>query len=218
MELLNSIEWYITKMNNAQAALLVTPPPADIEYLRFNHGIYIESIFSLIDYMHDNKHSINEDIKKVIGGTFFYFRTLRNSIVHRGFDLSTRGTVINGNVRVLTPDNVVHKGELLPVPAESLLLKATMLLDVVMRLMIILKLNDLGVLDEKDIDEDAEFKCLCSSIEKNDFIPIFAKEIFMNNKEEIKKNLNFSRINNDRLTNLRNKLSPVDTLTSLSTI
>ncbi|WET16421.1 hypothetical protein [Yersinia intermedia] len=218
MELLNSIDWYLTKINNAQAALLETPPPADIEYLRFNHGVYIESIFSLIDYMDDNKNSISYDIKITIGSNFFYFRTLRNLIVHRGFDLSTRGTVVNGNTRVLTPDNVVYKGVLLQKPIEPLLLKATMLLDIVMRSMLILKLNSLGALDEKEIDEDAEFKKHCSFIENDNHIPLFVKEIYMQNIEEIKRNFIFTEINRDGINKLKDKLSPDNTLLSLSKI
>ncbi|MBJ8742640.1 hypothetical protein I5370_21715 [Citrobacter sp. FDAARGOS_156] len=218
MELLNSIDWYLTKINNAQTALLVTPPPADIEHLRFNHGVYIESIFSLIDYMYDNNNSISENIKRTIGSNFFYFRTLRNSIVHRGFDLSTRGIVVNGNTRVLTPDNVVQKGVLLSAPSEPLLLKATMQLDVVMRTMLIIKLNDIGALEEKEIDEDAEFKKHCSLIENDNHIPLFAKEMFMQNIEEMKKRLNFTEANKDKLNKLKEKLSPINTLISISRI
>lgn len=218
MELLNSIDWYLTKINNAQAALLETPPPAYIEHLRFNHGVYIESIFSLIDYMKDNNNCIQEDIKITIGSNLFYFRTLRNSIVHRGFDLSTRGTVVNGNTRVLTPDNVVDKGVLLPTPVEPLLLKATMQLDIVMRSMLILKLNSLGALDEKEIDEDVEFKKHCSLIENDNYIPLFVKEMYMKNIEEIKRSLNFTEINKDRINKLKDKLSPVNTLMSFSKI
>lgn len=218
MELLNSIDWYLTKINNAQTALLETSPPANIEHLRFNHGVYIESIFSLIDYMKDNNNCIQEDIKITIGSNLFYFRTLRNSIVHRGFDLSTRGTVVNGNTRVLTPDNVVDKGVLLPTPVEPLLLKATMQLDIVMRSMLILKLNSLGALDEKEIDEDVEFKKHCSLIENDNYIPLFVKEMYMKNIEEIKRSLNFTEINRDRINKLKDKLSPVNTLMSFSKI
>lgn len=218
MELLNSIDWYLTKINNAQTALLETPPPSEIEYLRFNHGVYIESIFSLIDYMGDNKNSISEDIKITIGSTLFYFRTLRNLIVHRGFDLSTRGTVVNGNARVLTPDNVVYKGELLPTPVEPLLLKATMLLDIVMRSMLILKLKSIGALDEKEIDEELEFKKHCSFIENDNYIPLFVKEMYMQNIEEIKKSLNFKEINKSRINKLKDNLSPANTLVLLARI
>lgn len=218
MELLNSIDWYLTKINNAQAALLETPPPANIEHLRFNHGVYIESIFSLIDYMKDNNNCIQEDIKITIGSNLFYFRTLRNAIVHRGFDLSTRGTVVNGNTRVLTPDNVIDKGALLPTPVEPLLLKATMQLDIVMRSMLILKLNSLGALDEKEIDEDIEFKKHCSLIENDNYIPLFVKEMYMKNIEEIKRSLNFTEINRDRINKLKDKLSPVNTFISFSKI
>lgn len=212
MELLNSIDWYLTKINNAQAALLDTPPPADIDYLRFNHGIYIESIFSLIDYMQDNNSCIIDDIKLNIGGDLFYFRTLRNLIVHRGFDLSVRGVVVNGNSRVLTPDNIFFKGKPLSKPAEPLLLKATMLLDIVMRSMLILKLNSLRALDGKEIDEIVELKRYCSLIENDDYIPFFAKEIFMRNIEEIKENLSFTELNRGRINKLKDRLSPANSL------
>ncbi|EKJ8220380.1 hypothetical protein [Citrobacter sedlakii] len=218
MELLYSIEWYLTKINNAQSALLETPAPADIGHLRFNHGIYIESIFSLIDYMDDNKTGITEDIKINVGSDLFYFRMLRNSIVHRGFDLSTRGTVVNGNTRVLTPDNVVYKGEILPTPTEPLLLKATMLLDIVMRTVLIQKLNSLGALEEKEIDEGEEFKKHCSFIENDKHIPLFVKEMFVRNIEEIKMGINFAEANRDEINKLKDKLSPVKTLISLSKI
>lgn len=218
MELLFSIDWYLTKINNAQAALLETPPPADIEQLRFHHGIYIESIFSLIDYMDDNKNSISEDIRTNVGSNLFYFRVLRNSIVHRGFDLSTRGTVVNGNTRVLTPDNVVYKGEILPTPIEPLLLKATMLLDIVMRTALIQKLNSIGALDEKEIDEDVEFKKHYSFIENSKHIPLSVKEMYIQNIEEIKKSMNFAEINRDGINKLKDKLSSVNTLISLSKI
>lgn len=218
MELLNSIDWYLTKINNAQSALIETPPPADIEHLRFNHGVYIESIFSLIDYMDDNRNSISEDIKIIIGSNLFYFRTLRNSIVHRGFDLSTRGTVVNGNTRVLTPDNVVYKGVLLPAPVEPLLLKATMLLDIVTRSMLIQKLNSLGALDEKEIDEDAEFIKHYSFIENDNHIPLSVKEMYRQNIEEIKKSMSFTEINRDMINKLKDKLSPANTLITLSRI
>ncbi|MCM7619786.1 hypothetical protein [Enterobacter vonholyi] len=218
MELLNSVDWYLTKINNAQAALLETPPPADIDYLRFNHGVYIESIFSLIDYMNDTNNSISDGVKSKTGSDFFYFRTLRNAIVHRGFDLSMRGAVINGNTRVLTPDNVVYNGEPLPTPTEPVLLKATMHLDVVMRTVLIQRLEYLGALNVKEIDENVEFEKLCSFIESDKHLPLFVKEMFVQNIEEIKKSLRFEEVNRDGINKLYSKLSPVNTIIALSKI
>jgi len=84
--------------------------------------------------------------------------------------------------------------------------------------MLILKLNSLGALDEKEIDEDVEFKKHCSLIENDNRIPLFVKDMYMKNIEEIKKSLNFTEINRDRINKLKDKLSPVNTLMSFSKI
>lgn len=55
IEIKNSINWYLVKINKSIAVIEAFKPPVNYDELRFQYSILIESIFSLIDYIEDKK-------------------------------------------------------------------------------------------------------------------------------------------------------------------
>lgn len=184
-EILNSIEWYLVKMEVAIDNTLITPPPADLKNLRLNYGLYIESIFSLIDFLKDYHFDIIPDLQVRLeqegDNTYNYFRELRNAVVHRGFDLSTKGQVIDGNTRITTPDRVKNRnGKLVENPREKVLLKALLSFDLAVRDVIYSRIKSVGLLDKKAINEVAMKSAIIDGILFADIPPHFKKMLSEN--------------------------------------
>lgn len=157
--ILSSMKWYLVKMEHAIEQILNVPPPANSKLLRLNYGLYIESIFSLVDYLKDSNINIIPDLQvsleKQGDNTYYYFRELRNSIIHRGFDLSPQGRIIDNKVLLTTPYQVTNKNDkLCDTPKEKILLKALLYFDLALRKVIASRVRIMGLLDKKDIDEE----------------------------------------------------------------
>lgn len=89
-------------------------PPADYFKLRMHYSFYITNIMSAIDLMTDRyKNSFLDEFNKdtteknnVTIESIKYLRELRNSIIHRGFDVAKEGEVIDGIVCIIAPTSV----------------------------------------------------------------------------------------------------------------
>ncbi|HCB1501705.1 TPA: hypothetical protein MYO83_004630 [Klebsiella michiganensis] len=163
IEIKNSINWYLVKINKSIAVIEAFKPPVNYDELRFQYSILIESIFSLIDYIEDkkmifnnSKFEIERKIKKEIGfeGNIIidYMRELRNSIIHRGEDVTSAGNVINGRFAILAPDNVTNRsGNLIEKPKDMFLDKLLSILDNATKNVTKSELHRLNVLEENNV-------------------------------------------------------------------
>ncbi|EOJ9614513.1 MULTISPECIES: hypothetical protein [Serratia] len=163
VEIKNSINWYLVKINKSIAAIETFKPPVNYDELRFQYSILIESMFSLIDYIEDKKTIFNNSkfeiegkIKKEIGSEgniiMDYMRELRNSIIHRGEDVASAGNVINGRFAILAPDNVTNRsGNLIEKPKDVFLDKLISILDNATKNVTKSELHRLNVLEESNV-------------------------------------------------------------------
>lgn len=163
LEIKNSINWYLVKINKSISAIEIFRPPVSHYELRSQYGVLLESIFSLIDYIEDkrmifenNKFEMEGKIKKEIGfeGDIIidYMRELRNSIIHRGTDVTSAGNVIKGRLAVLAPDNVTKRnGSLIKRPKEIFLDKLLVVIDNATKNVIISELHRLNILEENNV-------------------------------------------------------------------
>ncbi|MDA8481085.1 hypothetical protein NNO04_20650, partial [Citrobacter sp. Awk 4] len=138
-------------------------PSVIYDELRFQYGLLFESTFSLIDYIEDKKtifknkkFEIETKIKNEIGSDgdiiVDYMRELRNSIIHRGADITSEGCVINDRYVVLAPDNVTNRnGVLIEKPKEIFLDKLLAVLDNAVKNVTISELHSLNVLEENNV-------------------------------------------------------------------
>ncbi|WP_368743449.1 hypothetical protein [Enterobacter asburiae] len=55
LELKNSINWYLVKVNKAVSAIEAFKLHTDYDDLRFQYSVFLKSFFSLVDYMEDGK-------------------------------------------------------------------------------------------------------------------------------------------------------------------
>ncbi|WP_313079507.1 hypothetical protein [Atlantibacter sp.] len=141
IEIKDSINWYLVKINKSIAVIEAFKPPVNYDELRFQYSILIGSMFSLIDYIEDkkmffnnSKFEIERKIQKEIGSEgniiIDYMRELRNSIIHRGEDVTSAGNVINGRFAILAPVNIKNRsGHLIEKPKHMFLDKLLSILD-----------------------------------------------------------------------------------------
>lgn len=73
-----------------------------------------------------------------------YFRELRNSIVHRGYDVSKSGGLISDIVFVRTPEDITDKnGQKISSPSDKFLITFLLRIDALIRKFIFDKINEL---------------------------------------------------------------------------
>lgn len=129
--IIESMLWYFRKANRGLHEILNMNIPADGDNLRFYYGVYIEAIFSAIDLMRERNYTSHKKIDDLLKPKLYkYFRELRNSIVHRGYDLAREGTVLNDQVYLRTPTDVHDKyGNFVSPPEEALLIHFLLIVD-----------------------------------------------------------------------------------------
>lgn len=196
-EILNSLIWYYSKANASLAAILDTRPPTTEDHLRLHYGSYIESILSAIDYMKDRGY-LDTEIHKIISKEeFAYFRELRNSIVHRGFNMCTECTIHNDFFYFRTPQEVSARGgKETPPPKEQFLIIFLLKIDILIRNLIHEKIQNLGLLEYKEVSVDDMFNGLAAAIKEHHHIPQNIKELFFNNTDAIRESLNPKEMHN----------------------
>lgn len=201
-EVVNSIVWYYTKANNSLTAILDTRPPAEGNHLRLHYGIYIESILVAIDYMKDHKLLKDTEIHKFLPSTELeYFRELRNSIVHRGFNPCAGFIVHNEIFYVHTPREVVKRNDGLVVtpPHEPFLLLFLLKVDIIFRELINNKIINSGLLIDKNLSGDDIFNDISAGVKESPYIPTDIKEMFFKSAEEFKKSINPEQIHKSHI-------------------
>ncbi|HCM9117717.1 hypothetical protein L8P92_04100 [Enterobacter asburiae] len=163
LEIKNSINWYLVKVNKSINTIEAFKPSVVYDDIRFQYSVLLESIFSLIDYVEDKKTVFNNKkleverkIKDEIGceGSIIldYMRELRNSIIHRGADVTSAACVINDRYAILAPSNVTKRsGSLIEKPNEVYLDKLLSVLDNAAKNVIKSELHRLNVLEENNI-------------------------------------------------------------------
>lgn len=87
-------------------------PPADTYELRMYHSLYLINLLALLDR---GKELFGQDVETAwvqsldgLGGlsgenNAGYVRELRNAVIHRGLDITTEGSVIDGKVCAMAP-------------------------------------------------------------------------------------------------------------------
>ncbi|ACS84311.1 hypothetical protein [Musicola paradisiaca] len=218
-EILHSIEWNMTKINGFLEKIVTAPPPVELKRLKFYHGVYLESLFSLIDYMDEMDESISREIKYIMRNlgddSLYYFRELHYAITHRGFDISTHSNIVENNVRLMTPECVLNRDGLpCPSPKENILLKSLLIFDMATRVAVLLKLSQLGCRYEKDREEDEYFESFLANI-NNAAIPGFVKGFIFDHRREVKEKIDSRELESSLIIRVKELLFPESMLNIL---
>lgn len=190
--IIESMLWYFRKANRGLHEILNMNIPADGDNLRFYYGVYIEAIFSAIDLMRERNYTSHKNIDDLLRPkSYQYFRELRNSIVHRGYDLAREGTVLNDQVYLRTPTDVYDKyGNFVSPPEETLLIHFLLIVDGKIRDFIfdatIRFLSDELTEDEKN----ENFEHLKETILNYPHMEDIYKKLFFDNIQTIKDAIN----------------------------
>lgn len=162
---LNSINWYLTKTNNAIDKISqLIPPEVDSAELRFQYSSLIESMFSTIDYLIDDKEItadkdyINNKIKDNIGvdGDVIlqYMREVRNAVVHRGLDITARCDVVRGKIAAYAPEGITSQnGRQKKKPSDTYLNSLLFKLDRAIKSVVRNQLTNQGLLTRDSEDK-----------------------------------------------------------------
>lgn len=190
--ILDSIIWQYTKINTSLLAIIDSSSTKELDFYKLHYGIYIESILSAVDHMKDCKYLTDSDIYSHISKSdFSYFRELRNSLVHRGFDICAESASSNGFNYYRTPQKIMKRNqEHVPPPEEPFIIFFLLKIDLCVRKIIDKKLKMLKILefDNANIDD------VYGEMEK--FVmdyPNMSKEfksMFINNAASIKASIN----------------------------
>lgn len=204
-DVLSSIVWYFTKANLGLKNVLNMRAPAEGDNLRLYYGLYIESVLAALYYMKDHQFFSNKKIDELLTPEYhLYFRELRNSIVHRGYDVSKAGNLINDIVFVRTPVDITDKnGKIISPPSDNFLITFLLKIDALIRKFIFDKINELKLLEYKEVDQDLAFDDLCASISNTHHIPEIIKNMFFENSEKIKKSINHKDIHDSVINNFK---------------
>jgi hypothetical protein len=186
--ILPAMKWYFSKANRAIDKIIDMKIPADNDDLRFYYGVYVESIFSALDLFRENGYITHKGIQEILeDNAYVYLRELRNSIVHRGYDLATAGTVINERVFLRMPSDIFDKkGGLIQEPTEEFLLHFLLNIDTKIRDLIFDQTVGLipdVLTQEEQVKYFEDFKM---NVSNNPHIPDDIKEMFALNFEKIK--------------------------------
>ena len=121
LRLFGGLLWYLEAWNWAFEKMKASPHGSNAFDLRMHHSLFFVNLMSTVDhvkdYLKDNKAEHAAFINRIENGfgksdDYCYVRELRNSVVHRGFDLSAAGHSDQTTVYVLCPATVVnHSGK-----------------------------------------------------------------------------------------------------------
>lgn len=190
--ILQSMTWYFSKANRALSQILAIKPPANSDDIRFYYGIYIESICSALDLIREKQKYSHSKMKSIFTEeAYIYLRELRNSIVHRGYDLSKEGTVFCDLVYLITPSDVYDKdGEHCKTPNEKLLIHFLITIDEILRGFIFDETVSLIPNDPTEEEKNINFDNLVTSILDYQNMDDVYKQLFLDNIESIKYSIN----------------------------
>src|ERR1039458_7400257 len=103
LRLFGGLLWYLEARNWAFEKMKASPHGSNVFDLRMHHSLFFVNLTSAVDhvadYLKDNKANPEAFIDRIRDGfgksdDYNYVRELRNSVVHRGFDLSAAGRPI----------------------------------------------------------------------------------------------------------------------------
>jgi len=219
---MDSINWYLTKTNNAIEKISKIFIPADGKELRFQYSSLIESLFSTVDYMIDNNKFFSRDknyIHTEIAGKLGtegkeilpYMRELRNSVVHRGLDISARGDVIKGRIALHAPTGITDQwGKAKTNPSESILDFLLCDLDRVIKELVNDELTRVGFLTKDDSQAITSIAQGIKTLELPNNVPEYAKALFAKYQSSLDMhtaNQHAACIYNASIDNLKENLS-----------
>ncbi|MBA4789506.1 MAG: hypothetical protein H2042_07415 [Rhizobiales bacterium] len=111
-ENIGKLVWYAECMDRSLKQIREFKMGVNYDEFRFSHAMFIVNFMSMLDFANeifDRKVLIEwENNLDGIGGksgknNSGYIRELRNSVIHRGFDLTANGTVIDGRAMAIAP-------------------------------------------------------------------------------------------------------------------
>lgn len=131
IERLNGIAWHLECMVLAAAAIDNFRPPADGFQLRMYYSLYLTNLMSAVDMvkeihgepydaaLHTSLKTSKSSGDQVLG----YVRELRNGVVHRGIDPTSRGVVVDGIVCAVAQPTVENRSGTISYVAPAPLLR-----------------------------------------------------------------------------------------------
>jgi len=108
-ECLEIIFFYMRHKRYAVSKMKTFIPPLDntsLAEMQVTYELYFNSLFAILDFVNSDlkQNQIITHFKKTVGGddNYLYVRELRNSIIHRGLDVSAAGIVIK-DLNIVAP-------------------------------------------------------------------------------------------------------------------
>ena len=108
-EHLEVIFFYMRHKRYAVSKMKTFIPPLDnihLAEMQVTYELYFNSLLSLLDFVNIDlkQNNIITHFKEIVGGddNYLYIRELRNSIIHRGLDISAAGTIIK-DLNIVAP-------------------------------------------------------------------------------------------------------------------
>lgn len=131
IEFLSGLSWHFECMVLAAAAIANFRPPADGFQMRMYYSLYVTNLMSAVDMVFEIhgdpfQTALKDSLKtsslsgdEVLG----YIRELRNEIVHRAIDPTSRGTVVDGVTCAVSPPTVQNRSGARSYAAPAYLLR-----------------------------------------------------------------------------------------------
>lgn len=116
-QFLDGLEWYVDVKDKALKEILGLKAPLDGMAARLSYGLYFVNLLSLtegvIEIVPTAKDKIHAAFDRLGGMSgrqnYGYLRELRNSLVHRGFDIVSAGILHGSRVYLLAPSEIFDK-------------------------------------------------------------------------------------------------------------
>lgn len=184
-EILCALRWYFDSKNLALKNALEFRCPLSVEQqreLRQYYSEYFASLVSATELLLESEYAHCAEFKTTLEGTFVfdslpdgksnyaYIRELRNSIIHRGLDVSAAAHVNNDFLLLVAPSPVSdRKGTKKYLPMGFYLLDVIAKCEAVIGPLIARHLDEIGLLkpeftQDQAIENDRMFMAECSSM------------------------------------------------------
>ncbi|WP_128690023.1 hypothetical protein [Chromohalobacter israelensis] len=188
-ELIFSIEWYVKSKNLSLKNALDIRCPMDVETQeehRQYYSQYLSSVLSITELLCDRATPLRDEFREKLyltlesnhqdGEQYYgYLRELRNSVVHRGGNLTAAAHIANDFPLVLAPNPVKNrKGNKVYEAPEKYFLAIIEHLEAVLPPMIVSHIKENGWDSVRRSNDEAQEE-LRQSIEESEAMPVWVK-------------------------------------------
>lgn len=205
--IISTLRWHFEAKNLALQNALRLRCPLSVEQgkeLRLYYSEYLAHLISATELLSEKEYPQRENFRKMLKDHFVFeghpegsdnysfIRELRNSVVHRGFDIAAAAHVADNIPMIVVPPSVTNRGG-----TKTYQSIGYYLLDVVDKCEIVIgptiarHLSDMGFFNVQ-VDQDKAVETAVAFIEASNVMPSWAKHMALNNISQI----NFTEVEN----------------------